>query len=183
MSGKPIRALSDAQVAAVLEALEQLRDELEVEWPPASEGLLDEIRDTGLVGPDLQFLAKRIGLCKEPEEAGDAFRRAMLELLRSRQRHHKVTLNLVAGELERLWWPTPEAEKAENRRLRSIRAKTKRAWVQIMEAILRRKGVKHSRSTAWEVMARAFGHSSGAALRRDLQASRVNPRPRRKPRG
>jgi hypothetical protein len=147
---------------------------------------LDKDRDRGLIAPDKHFVWKRVVLCL-CEDAGtkvkDVFQRATLELLRNHQRLgiplSQATLDDVANELERLWWPDPKAEKHW---IRLMKAKNLRKLLENLETKNRRQGIKRPRSAAKDEIAQEFGHSSGEALRKHLQPARVN-RPRPKPRG
>jgi hypothetical protein len=176
------RVLSDAQIAAILKRRE--RDERgEV---PAPEDLLDldDLRDLGLVDPDLHFLMKRVGGCKDPDKLEGAVRGALVELLRGRRQCPDFPLSpqildLIADELER--GSDPEAEK---RRRRLTKAVTKAWWMradlEAAEAINRQQGVKRPRGEAKKVVAKVYGYRDGEALRKALKPSRIN---RHKPRG
>jgi len=171
VSGKTTRMRTDAEIKALLERVSR----------PLP---LDEMRDRGMLAPDRHFLLKRIAGC-DADKVKDVWRRAFLELLRNWQRLgiplSQETLDQTASELERLWWPPdPKAEKC---RRRQAKAKELRAELWLLEAIYRREDFKRPRSMAKEDVARNYGHASGEALRKALQANRVNRRPRHKPRG
>jgi hypothetical protein len=114
----------------------------------------------------------------------DAFRRAMIDMLRNdvpiKMPLSQHMRDRMAAELEQLWWPDPGSEK---RRRRLIETEVRRWMLEQAETDNRERGVPRPRSAAKEEMARLFGYSSGEALRKDLQANRLNRRPRHKPRG
>jgi hypothetical protein len=142
------------------------------------ETALDELRD-GLPR-DQSFLLECVRANKGKK---DVYRRAFLELLRNWQRLgiplSQGTLDEAASELERLWWPDPEAEKC---RRRQEDAKVLRARLALTELSFREAGIRRPRSVAKDALARDSGHNSGEALRKALQPNRVTRRPRRKPR-
>ena len=173
MSGKPNRILSDAEIEAVLDR--RVRDERgEV---PAPEDLLydDDLLKVGLLAPDMHFLLKRIESCDDPEKVEDTYRRAFVDLLRNDIPLSQATRDLMAGELERLWWPDPEAKK---RARRLMRATVIRRDLEVSIAKNKREGVKRPVKEAKDKIAKHWGHHSGEALRKALQPSRANRRPR-----
>jgi hypothetical protein len=144
------------------------------------ETALDEMRDR--LPPDQSFLLERVR--GDANKGKDVYRRAFLELLRDWQRLgiplSQGTLDEAASELERLWWPPdPEAEKC---RRRQENAKVLRWRLALTEAALREAKHPRPRSVAKDALARDSGHNSGEALRKALQPTRVNRRPRHKPR-
>jgi hypothetical protein len=142
------------------------------------ETALDELRD-GLPR-DQSFLLECVRANKGKK---DVYRRAFLELLRNWQRLgiplSQGTLDEAASELERLWWPDPEAEKC---RRRQEDAKVLHARLALTELALREAKHPRPRRAAKDALARDSGHNSGEALRKALQPNRVTRRPRRKPR-
>ena len=154
-----------------------------VAYSPTTDEILDRDRDRGLLAPDTHFLLKSIAGC-DSDKVKDVWRRAFLDLLRNHQRLgiplSQEMLNRAADELEWFYWPDPKAEKC---RRRLADAELLRNVVAMFEAKYRREVVKAPRSRALDEMAKHFGHASGKALRKHLQANRVNRRPRRKPRG
>jgi hypothetical protein len=143
------------------------------------ETALDYIRDR--LPPDRRFLLERVR--SDANKGKDVYRRAFLELLRNWQ-HLGIplsqgTLDEAASELERLWWPDPEAEKC---RRRQEDAKVLRARLALTELALREAKHPRPRSVAKDALARDSDHNSGEALRKALQPNRVNRRPRHKPR-
>jgi hypothetical protein len=140
--------------------------------------LLDAVLNIGQITPDLHFLLKRVALRKDADKT-ETFRRAILELLRNWEclgiPVSQKTFNWVASELERLWWPDRQAEK--QRRVEELRIR-----VDMAEAVHRHEGIKRPRHAAYAMVAKAYGHNSGGALRKALQPNRVNRKPRRKPR-
>jgi hypothetical protein len=181
VSGKPTRVLSDAQIAAILKRREQdERGEV-----PAPETLtdFDGLLKLGLIDPDLHFLIRRVGGCKDPDKLKDAVRCALVELLCEHRQCPGIplspqVLDLIADELER--GSDPEAEK---RRSRLTKAEWMRADLEATEAMHRQRGVPHPRGKAKGEVASRFGHNSGKALNKALQPNRVNRKPRRTPRG
>jgi hypothetical protein len=142
--------------------------------------MLDVLRDIGRFTPDVHFLFKRVALCKDADKI-DTYRRAILELLRDWQRLDvplsQQTSNLVANELERLWWP-----KIGKRR-RLAEAEILREAVDRDEILYREMGEEQPRSKAKNEVAGDYSYASGETLRKALQVNRVNRKTRRKPGG
>ena len=147
MSGKPIRALSDAE--------------------------LDGINLHFLLKPFENHVSAWEGCAWEKVE--DTYRHRFVDLLRSDIPLSRFTRDWAAGELERVWWPNPEAEK---RARRLIKATVVRKDLEAAIAENKRKGVKRPVTEAKEEIARHWGHHSGEALRKALQANRESRRPR-----
>jgi hypothetical protein len=137
---------------------------------------------------------KRLALCEDADKTTDQ-RRALVELLRDHQRLgvplSQYTLDLAAAELERAWWPNPEAE---NLRRRLPEVMLQRLALEVTEAWYRQKGDPKPRYKAKKEVANYFRHNSGEALRKALQPNRsrvhvidvfnrMNSKPRRTPRG
>jgi len=173
VNGKPIRALSDATIKAILER----RDRDERGEVPHPEDLVtdDDLLKLGLLAPDAHFLAKRVMGCRDAEKLEDTYRRAVLDLLHSDIPLSQLTRDMTAGELQRLRWPDPEAEK---RARRLIKTTVIRADLEVAIAENKRKGIKHPVKEAKDKIAKHWGHHSGEALRKALQPGRVSRRPR-----
>jgi hypothetical protein len=139
------------------------------------------------LGPDWRFLLERIAGAKPSDNLDDRYRRALLNLLSNCLRMNiplsQSMLDQVVEELKLEWYPEHAAERrrAERRRGHLLAVELKRAALQRIEAINRKRGVKRPRSMAKEEVARAWGHNSGEALRKDLQAHRVHGRTTSKP--
>src|SRR5262249_45337425 len=157
LSGKPIRALSDATIKAILERRE--RDERGEAPSPEDLRDNDDLLELGLIEADEHFISERIENC-DPEKVEDTYRRAVLDLLRSDIPLSRFTRDLVAGEWERLWRPDPEAEK---RARRLIKATVIRADLEVAIAENKRKGVKRPVKEAKNKIAKHWGHHSGEA--------------------
>jgi hypothetical protein len=184
VSGKPTRVLSDAEIAAILKRREQVaailerraRDERgEV---PAPETLtdVDGLLKLGLIDPDLHFLIRRVGGCKDPDKLKDAVRCALVELLREHRRCPDIPLspqvvNLIADELER-----PRGPKAGRPAL--VSPEVLRASVEVFEALNRERVVARPRTTALNDAKEHYGYRSVDAVRKAMQPSR---RRRRRP--
>jgi hypothetical protein len=128
-----------------------------------AEGLLDP-------DPELHSLISRIEGDKDyADKHQDAFRRAMIDLLRNR-----VPINMplsqymrdqMAAELEQLWWPKagrPALASPENLRY----------LVNRIEALNRGESVDRPRTRALEDAKEFFGYRSVEAVRKAMQPSR-----------
>lgn len=180
MSGKPVRALSDATLKAILERRE--RDERgDV---PSPEELLSSDDLRYLTPPDLHFLIKRIESMppadkRDVDKVEKVHKRAILDLLRSSIPLGRIMRDSVADELARLWWPDPEAEKRAHRQMKAY---VMRADLEVAIAENRRKGSTETPvKKAKDEVAKHWKLHSGEALRKALQPNRVNRRPSRRP--
>jgi hypothetical protein len=165
VSGKPTRVLSDAKIAAAIKRREQ--DE-RGEVPPLGADL-DGLRDLLLIDPDLHFLIRRVGDCKDLDKLKDAVRCALVELLRERRQCPDIPLSpqildLIADELE------PRGPKAGRPALGS--PEVLRDSVDVFEAINRKQGVDRPRTTALKDAMEHYGYRSVAAVRKAMQPSR-----------
>jgi hypothetical protein len=141
----------------------------------------DDLLALGLITPADHFLAKRFMGCQDAEKLEDTHRHALVDLLRSDVPLDRRTRNWIAGELERLSWPNPEAEKRARRQAKAyvIRKDLDAAIAENKQA-----GVVRPVKAAKDKVAVHWGHQSGDALRKELQPNRVNRRStRRRPRG
>jgi hypothetical protein len=108
---------------------------------------------------------------RDAKATEDAYRRIMLDLLRSRtpSRH---TLNLVAGELERLWWP--KAYKKQRRRGRKLaRLSHADALQDYLADRYRKKGARDPRTRAEKLTARALGIGVAGLRQRRVRYRKV----------
>jgi hypothetical protein len=112
------------------------------------------------------------------EKVEDTYRLRLVDLLRSDIPLSRFMRDWTATELERAWWPNPEAEKRSHQQVKAI---VMRGDLEAAIAANKRKGVKRPVTEAKDEIARHWGHRNGEALRKALQANRVNRRPRRKP--
>src|SRR5205814_1313677 len=138
-------ALSDAEIAAILERNDrdergEVPDDLVSSDDLAREfhALKKDCLDHGLIPPDIdvfdppdqRFLEQRYIGCRDREKLEDVYWRAVIELLRNCRRLRiplsQLTLEMVASKLERLLWPDPKAEAAEDRRLHLAKAEMMR---------------------------------------------------------
>jgi hypothetical protein len=140
----------------------------------------DEARARGQITPDQRFLLKRVAHREAAGKVPNTYRGAVLDLLRDWQRLG-MTLDRAVDELERfLWRPDPKGEKSHRRR---EKVQDLRSLLEIWEFKYRQEGGQRPRSWAKNEIAKHFGYANGEALRKALQANRVNPKSRRKPRG
>jgi hypothetical protein len=162
------RVLSGDTIKAVLERQE--RDARGYVPPPEQLYTIDDLRDAGVLPPDEHFIIKRLEECDAGSDLAkteEVHRRALLDLLRNCLRLgiplSQKMLDQTAGELERLWFPDPKAEKRwRNEALaHSIEA-------QIDVLVAKGKSVEEARN----VLARNYGHASGEALGKWLDRNR-----------
>ena len=168
MSGKPPRVLSDAEIAATIKRREQ--DERGEVPAPADLTDFDGLLKLGLVDPDLHFLIKRVGGCKNLDKLKDAVRCALVELLRKCRQCPGIplspqVLDLIADELER-----PRGPKSGRPAL--VSPEILRCSVEVFEAINRKQGADQPRTTALNDAKEHFGYRSVGAVRKAMQPSR-----------
>jgi hypothetical protein len=182
------RRLNDAEAEARLERLEHLSDAdikalLERQERDEREGVtrtwLDDLRDLGVVEPDVYFMLKRVEGFHDLQKQQLARRDAVVALLDTDIPLSRRTRQFLKGELISKWWPNKQREKRENRRSTAeiIRAELKAAIAE-----KRRQGVERPAEEAKKEIARRWGRQSGPALSKALEPSRLNRRPRRRPR-
>lgn len=158
--------LSDAEIKALLERRE--RDERE--GVPRTH--LDDLRDLGVLEPDLCFLAKHVEGVPEGEQ-GLARLGAFVALLDTDIPLSRSTRAFLKWQLMSKFWPNKKREKRENSRIRA----------ELMRADLEAAKAKKPVTEAKAEVAKRWGRNSGEALRKALQPNRLNRRPRRRPRG
>jgi hypothetical protein len=105
---------------------------------------------------------------RDPDAVKDAYHRAIVELLRSRTPSRR-TLRQVAGELERLWWPS----KKRDRRSRE------QVFLWLVEDLTncladqyREQGVRNPRTRAEQDAAKAHGIGVAGLRRRRMRYRR-----------
>ena len=132
------RRLNDAEAEARLERLEHLSDAdikalLERQERDEREGVtrtwLDDLRDLGVVEPDVYFMLKRVEGFHDLQKQQLARRDAVVALLDTDIPLSRRTRQFLKGELISKWWPNKQRQKRENRRSTAeiIRAELKAA--------------------------------------------------------
>jgi hypothetical protein len=175
------RRLDNAEFEAHLERLNHLSDaQIEVlvgrrerdkhDGVPRTH--LDDLRDVGVLEPDIYFLLKQVESVNE-EEQPLARRWAIIDLLDTDIPLSPPIRRLLKWELGNKWWPNKKREKRENSRI----------MVEMMRADLELAKAEKPVAEAKAEVAKRWGRNSVEALRKALQPNRLNRRPRHRPRG
>jgi hypothetical protein len=153
MSRKPVRILSDEEVAAILDRRDQ-----------------DQRDPADLVSDDELFLKRCLMRCRgDPSKMDDTFLAAAIVLLISDIPLSRGTREMLAYWIARLW----SDPKDQGRFAHSLKDGMMQQDFEVTVADKKRKGVPHPAKAARAELASRWGHHSDEAVRKALQRNRL----------